>query len=79
MLNASFRYFVGLAAICWALWRTRNNICFDKKSGQISYRDHLLSFLYLFGQNCAEVLRAAALNFHPREAQAEDTGMVLPR
>jgi hypothetical protein len=25
------------------------------------------------------VLRAAALNFHPREAQAEDTGMVLPR
>jgi len=30
MLNASF-HFVGLAAICWALWRTRNNICFDKK------------------------------------------------
>jgi len=22
---------VGLAAICWSIWRSRNNVCFEKK------------------------------------------------
>jgi hypothetical protein len=22
---------VGLAAVCWAIWRIRNNVCFEKK------------------------------------------------
>lgn len=22
---------MGLAAVCWAIWRTRNAVCFDKK------------------------------------------------
>ena len=30
-LAGKFHLFVGLAAIYWALWKTRNNICFDKK------------------------------------------------
>lgn len=25
-------HLVGLAGICWALWRTRNNVCFDGKN-----------------------------------------------
>jgi len=24
-------HMVGLAAICWAIWKARNNICFEKK------------------------------------------------
>ena len=24
-------YFVGLAAVCWAIWKTRNGVCFDGK------------------------------------------------
>jgi hypothetical protein len=24
-------HMVGLAAICWAMWQSRNNICFEKK------------------------------------------------
>jgi len=24
-------HMVGLAAVCWALWRARNNVCFEKK------------------------------------------------
>jgi hypothetical protein len=24
-------YMLGLSAICWAIWKARNNICFDKK------------------------------------------------
>jgi len=30
-LAGKFHLFVGLAAICWPLWKTRNNICYDKK------------------------------------------------
>jgi hypothetical protein len=28
---------VGLSAICWAIWKSRNAIHFEKKSNQISY------------------------------------------
>lgn len=29
-------YFVGLAAICWSIWRSQNNICFEKKRIKIT-------------------------------------------
>jgi len=28
-------HMVGLAAICWSIWRSRNNVFFEKKSCQI--------------------------------------------
>jgi hypothetical protein len=30
-------YAVGLAAVIWVIWRTRNAVCFDKKKSEISY------------------------------------------
>jgi hypothetical protein len=24
-------YMLGLAAVCWAIWKTRNEMCFEKK------------------------------------------------
>jgi hypothetical protein len=32
MPNHKKIHFTGLAALCWAIWRTRNAVCFDKKS-----------------------------------------------
>jgi len=31
MPTGSKFHMVGLAAICWAIWRAHNNICFEKK------------------------------------------------
>ena len=82
-------WYIGLAAICWALWRTRNNICFD---GRIVTSTTIVclasSFLSYWSdmqlerdkqklEDGARALREAALSFHPQEAQAGDAGMVL--
>jgi hypothetical protein len=87
-LGGKFLY-VGLAAICWALWRTRNNICFDNKVVRSPTEIICLasSFIPYWAELQPEgdrqkledgaALKEAALHFHPHEAQAGDTGVVL--
>jgi hypothetical protein len=31
MLKNSKFYIAGLAAICWAIWQVRNNVCFERR------------------------------------------------
>ena len=31
MSGGELFHMVGLAAICWSIWRSRNNVCFEKK------------------------------------------------
>ena len=88
-LGGKFLY-VGLAAICWALWRMRNTIHFDKKVVRSPTEIICLASLFIFYwaklqmeedkaklEAGAEALKKAALSFHPQEAQAEDAGVVL--
>jgi hypothetical protein len=83
-------WYEGLSAICWALWRMRNKIHFEQKivrspteiiclaSSFISYWAELqLEEDKKKLDAGAEALRETALSFHPREAQAEDAGVVL--
>ena len=82
-------HFVGLAAICWAIWKTRNSICFDKKMIRSTEIICLASsFISFWAELQAEedkkvledggaALKMAALSFHPKEARADDTGLVL--
>jgi len=83
-------WYEGLAAICWALWRMRNKIHFEQKivrspteiiclaSSFISYWAELqLEEDKKKLDAGAEAIRETALSFHPREAQAEDAGVVL--
>ena len=85
-------FMVGLAAICWALWRTRNSICFEDKKCRspteiICLASSFLSYWaglqkpqgkleLMMG---AEALKNTALSFHPQEAPPEDAGLVLLR
>lgn len=87
--NRNHYYTVGLAAICWAIWKSRNNLCFEGKlisspteiicsaSSFISYRAGLQKGS---GQEelaaGAEALKTAALHFHPQDT-GEDAGTVL--
>jgi len=73
-------YLVGLAAVCWATWKTKNNICFEGKrvktptelvcliSSTISYwaglQKEAMSAQMEYG---AEVLKKTALRFHQHE------------
>ncbi|OEL21359.1 hypothetical protein BAE44_0017622 [Dichanthelium oligosanthes] len=81
---------VWLAAICWDLWRPRNNICFEKKLVRSPTEIIFLASSFIIF--CAELqgvedrvaleaggeaLRGAAINLHPREAPSEDTGIVV--
>jgi hypothetical protein len=74
---------VGLAAVIWAIWRTRNAVCFDKKRvkspAEIAYL--ICSFLtYWIGLleedlkdqviQGAEVVKASVLLFHKQDLQA---------
>lgn len=34
-------HMVGLAAMCWGLWKARTDICFENKTNQISYKDYM--------------------------------------
>ena len=83
-------HFVGLAAICWAIWKTRNSICFDKKMIRSPTEIICLasSFISFWAELQAEedkkvledggaALKIAALSFHPKEARADDSGLVL--
>ena len=43
---------VGLAAICWAIWRSRNSSCFDGKKSDLLLRSFVFSHhFFFFGQN----------------------------
>jgi hypothetical protein len=35
--GGKFVHAFGLAVVCWAIWKTRNSICFDKKVLKILY------------------------------------------
>jgi hypothetical protein len=80
-------HMVGLAGICWALWRTRNNVCIEDKKvrSPIDIASSFISFwaeLQAEGDRAeleegAELLRGIALSMHPREAPPGDIGMVL--
>ena len=79
---------VGLAAICWAIWRARNLSCFEQK--RIKSPTEIVcmaSFIcYWSGlqktedraeiEAGAEVLKEAALSFHPREASSRNAGLL---
>ena len=82
---------IGLAAICWAIWTTRNNSCFEKKSirSPTEIVCSTSSFLKYWaglqaGQNKEELEKGAAallktaLHFHTQFA-GDDAGMVLLR
>lgn len=81
---------VGLAAICWALWKARNSICFDKKTirSPTEIICSISSFLTYWAElqsqedkealeDGAEALKKMALHSHPRQAAPEDAGLML--
>jgi hypothetical protein len=89
--NSKF-YMVGLAAIYWAIWQARNNVCFERK--KIRSPTEIIcstsSFLkYWAGlqkgeekemlEVGAEALKNAALHHHPQEQEQEESrsGTVL--
>ncbi|KAF8765575.1 hypothetical protein HU200_008411 [Digitaria exilis] len=49
---------VGLAALCWAIWKSQNSKHGDKEAMEAG----------------AEAIKATALHFHPHEAPADDAG-----
>ena len=82
---------IGLAPICWAIWKTRNNNCFEQKL--ISSPTEIVclasSFLNYWaglqaGQNKEELelgaaaLLKTALHFQT-QAHGDDAGLVLLR
>jgi hypothetical protein len=80
---------VGLAAVCWALWKTRN-VCFEKKmiKSPTEIVCMAVSFLSFWAglqkdgdkealEAGAEALKNAALFFHPGDATTPDNGIVL--
>jgi len=88
--NHKHFHFVGLTAICWAVWRARNLICFEQKkikspteivcsaSSFIAYWAGPQKLEDQAGLEAgASVLKEAALYFHPKEASPRDTGVML--
>jgi hypothetical protein len=84
-------HFVGLSTICWAVWKTRNAIHFEKKS-IISPTEIIclasIFIIYWAGlskesdkqalEAGAEAMKEATLHFHPtQDAGAVDNGAVL--
>ena len=81
---------IAFAAICWAIWITRNAISFERKKCRspteiiclaasfVSYWAGLQNPSYkMVLESGAEALKNIALFFHPQEAPSEDAGMVL--
>nr|TKW33031.1 hypothetical protein SEVIR_2G206300v2 [Setaria viridis] len=81
---------VGLAAVCWAIWKARNSVCFDKKIIRSPTEIICSASLFLIYwaelqkeedrmklEEGAEALKVAAPHYHPQEAPADDTGTVL--
>ena len=90
MPRAEKFHMVGLAGICWALWRTRNIVCFEEKKVRsptevICLASSFISFWAelqseedkLLLEGGADILRAVALSIHPHEAPPGDAGVVL--
>jgi len=74
---------VGLSAVCWAIWRIRNTICFDNKriKSPIEIVCMMCSFLtYWAGMlkeglkqqviQGADAVKMAALSFHKQDGQS---------
>jgi len=51
--NKKGSHMIGLASICWAIWKSRNKCCFEKKANWISDGNYLLSefFLKILGRS----------------------------
>lgn len=48
---------VGLAAICWALWKSRNSACFEDNEFDLQLKSFAwLAPLSNIGQGCKEVM-----------------------
>jgi hypothetical protein len=89
--NSKF-YMVGLAAICWAIWQARNNVCFERKKIRspteiICSASSLLKYWAGLQKGeekemleaGADTLKNAALHHHPREQEQGESraGTVL--
>ncbi|RCV36794.1 hypothetical protein SETIT_8G010000v2 [Setaria italica] len=83
-------HMVGLSAVFWAIWISRNKVFFEAKqcrspTGIICLAASFLSYWagLLKPEDKgdlaagAEALKAAALHFHPQEATPEDVGVAL--
>ena len=83
-------YMVGLAAICWALWKARNAMCFEDKKIRSPTEIICMACPFLLFwtelqtgdsgkmlEEGAEALKATTLHYHPQEATQDDTGAVL--
>jgi hypothetical protein len=84
-------HFVGLLAICWAFWKTRNTIHFEKK--QIKSPTKIICLASSFLTYCAglskevdkqvlearaEAMKQAALHFHPtQDTRTVENGTIL--
>jgi len=77
---------VGLSAVCWAIWRVRNTVCFDKKRIKIPTEIIFMmcSFLtYWVGMlkddlkqqviQGAKAVKMVALSFHKQDVQSYST------
>ena len=88
--NKKGSHMIGLASICWAIWKSRNKCCFEKKKLIGSPTEIIClasSFLkYWAGlqagqdkedlESGAMALLKTTLHFHA-QAQGDDTGLVL--
>ncbi|KAF8656976.1 hypothetical protein HU200_060429 [Digitaria exilis] len=68
---------LGMAAVCWSLWKARNNNCFENKKirSPTEIICSVSSFLSYWAG--AEVLKNTALHLHPQQASPADSGTVL--
>jgi len=77
---------VGLSAVCWAIWRVRNAVCFDKK--RIKTPTEIIFMTYSFltywvGMlkddlkqqviQGAKAVKMVALSFHKQDVQSYST------
>ncbi|CAN6317451.1 unnamed protein product [Urochloa humidicola] len=82
--------FVGLAAVCWAVWNTRNKTHFEKRNlkSPTEVVCSIASFLMYWAglqkeeekaslEMGAMAMKEAALYFHPQGARADDIGSIL--
>jgi hypothetical protein len=81
----------GLTAVCWAIWKTRNAVCFEEKSLKSPTEIVCLASSFIMywaglhreGERLdleagAKALKATALHFHSRrDSGVEDDGAVV--
>ena len=81
---------VGLAAICWTLWKSRNVVCFEKKRVNSSTElvCSALAFIFFWAglqkaddreqlETGAAALKDATVDFHHEGSAPGDAGVVL--